>query len=112
MVSTCFKNIQGKMYTETTRICGSIAPHIEGIPMEFRHFAIVLTMVNPYTGMPDLDLSDLSPYIRTDEHRRSVGLFLGNTERRSAKKTLRLGWKPMVELKTDGKIVFLYRTNG
>ena len=36
------------MYPETTRICGSMAPHIEGIPM-----------VNPYTGMtgmPDLDL--------------------------------------------------------
>ncbi len=36
------------MYPETTRICGSMAPHIEGIPM-----------VNPYTGMPDLDLLDL-----------------------------------------------------
>ena len=43
------------MYPETTRICGSMAPHIEGIPM-----------VNPYTGMPDLDLLDqdldLSPF--------------------------------------------------
>ena len=47
MVSTCFKNIQLRMYPETTRICGSMAP-VEGIPM-----------VNPYTGMigmPDLDL--------------------------------------------------------
>ena len=54
MVSTCFKNIQLRMYPETTRICGSMAPHIEGIPM-----------VNPYTGMPDLDLDqdqDLSPF--------------------------------------------------